>query len=163
MYIKDTTGHNVDLDDRSKLFQALQANSHIVGKYFDLRTQCYFEEVMKPVFGVDTYWYRQEFAKSRGMIHWHGLCWRKDREPHNLLHTSLQEGLSDEDSAKRLAEWATSELAMTASHPSGKTNNGDPRKDLWPPPEGSGTSSSRRKEPPYEIIDGCQQFSGISA
>ena len=25
--------------------------------------------VMSPVFGVETFWYRQEFAKSRGMVH----------------------------------------------------------------------------------------------
>jgi hypothetical protein len=47
-----------------------------VAQYFDLWTQSYFKNVMSPAFGVSAYWYRQEFAKSRGMVHWHGLCWR---------------------------------------------------------------------------------------
>ena len=76
LYTKQSTGQDVDLQNRSTLFTALQQNSHIVGHYFQLRTEDYFEKVMGPVFGVNAYWYRQEFAKSRGMIHWHGLCWR---------------------------------------------------------------------------------------
>lgn len=47
---------------------------------------------MGPVFGVESFWYRQEFAKSRGMIHWHGLCWRSDREPHVLLNEAIKMG-----------------------------------------------------------------------
>jgi hypothetical protein len=66
------------------MFTAVQENSHIVADFFDRRTQNYFTEVMAPIFGVDTYWYRQEFSKSRGMIHWHGLCWRSDHEPHYM-------------------------------------------------------------------------------
>ena len=89
-YIHDTTGENADLNDRDQLFKALQTNTHIVGHYFDLRTQCYFQEFMGPVFGIDTYWYIQEFAKSKGMIHWHGLCWRTDKEPHNLMYDAIK-------------------------------------------------------------------------
>jgi hypothetical protein len=57
----------------------------------DLRTQSYFKNVMSAAFSVSAYWYRQEFAKSRGMVHWHGLCWRSDREPHNLLHNAIED------------------------------------------------------------------------
>ena len=81
MYVKATTGKIVDISNKSLLFDVLQQNTHIVAHYFDLRTQSYFHEVMAPVFNVNTYWYRQEFAKSRGMVHWHGLCWRTDKEP----------------------------------------------------------------------------------
>jgi hypothetical protein len=85
LYIKETSGKDVDLNNHNNLFSILQENTHIVAHYFDLRTDSYFKEVMKPVFGVESFWYRQEFAKSRGMVHWHGLCWRTDREPHNLF------------------------------------------------------------------------------
>ena len=85
IYIKDCTGSEIDLENKSNMFRALQENTHIVADYFDKRTYNYFQEILKPVFNVDTFWYRQEFAKSRGMIHWHGLCWRADTEPHNLL------------------------------------------------------------------------------
>ena len=118
-YIFDTTGKQVDLDDKNILFQALQENTHIVSKYFDLRTQDYFSDVMAPLFGVNAYWYRQEFAKSRGMVHWHRLCWRKDGEPNNLLHEALQSGLAESDFANKLAEWASIEFGLTAKHPAG--------------------------------------------
>lgn len=49
------------------------------------------------------------------MIHWYGLCWRNDREPHNLMHKALETGLSDADCATKLAEWASRELGLTAS------------------------------------------------
>ena len=65
---------------------------------------------MGPVFGVESYWYRQEFAKSREMIHLHGLCCRADCEPHVLLHDAISNSISNEDSAKLLANWAKSEF-----------------------------------------------------
>ena len=110
MYAKETTGIDVDLSDRSKLFEALQKNTHIVANYFDLRTQSYFHDVMPPAFGVETFWYRQEFAKSGGMVHWHGLCWRSDRQPHNLLNKCIEEGLSDSDCALELSNWAAEQF-----------------------------------------------------
>ncbi len=61
---------------------------------------------MGPVFGVDTYWYRQEFAKSNGMVHCYGLCWRKDQQPHILLDEATKQGLSDDDCALTLSNWA---------------------------------------------------------
>ena len=75
---------------------------------------------MSPAFGVSAYWYRQEFAKSRGMVHWHGLCWRSDREPHNLLHNAIEDGLSDPDCANVLSQWATEQFGLRVSHPAGK-------------------------------------------
>lgn len=89
MYISQTTGSSVDLNDKHILFKILQENTHNIGQYVDLRTQSYFKKVMGPVFGVDSYWYSQEFAKSRGMVYWHGLCWRSNREPHDLQHQAV--------------------------------------------------------------------------
>ena len=152
IYHKETTGTELDIDNRSQLFTALQGNTHILAKYFDLRTQNYFNKVMGPAFGVDTYWYRQEFAKSRGMIHWHGLCWRKDKEPHNLLHAALQEGLSDENCAVKLSQWAESQFGLSASHPAGTNEQGEPRKDCWPPPEGTAPAPPEEKNPLVKLL-----------
>ncbi|XP_064619450.1 uncharacterized protein LOC135482899 [Lineus longissimus] len=116
----ETTGEDIDLENKTQLFSALQDNTHIVGHYFDLRTKSYFDKVMGPVFGVNTYWYRQEFAKSRGMIHWHGLCWREDREPHNLMYEAIQKGLSSEECANDLSNWAKSNCSLTGCHPATK-------------------------------------------
>jgi hypothetical protein len=114
-YIYETSGKEIDFSNRSDLFDALQKNTHIVAQYFDLRTQSYFKNVMSPAFGVSAYWYRQEFAKSRGMVHWHGLCWRSDREPHNLLHNAIEDGLSDPDCANVLSQWAIEQFGLSAS------------------------------------------------
>ena len=80
--------------------------------------------------GVDSFWYRQEFAKSRGMIHWHGLYWRADREPHSLLHEAYQSGLPDDEISQLLSNWAECQLQMSACHSAGSDENGEPRKDL---------------------------------
>lgn len=90
---------------------------------------------MNPLFNVDSYWYRQEFAKSSGMVHWHGLCWRSDREPHNLLHDAVVNGLSDDDCASRLGKWAAHHFGMTAFHHAGCDLEGNPSKELWTPLE----------------------------
>ena len=152
LYHHQCTGEVLDLNDRTALFKCLQANTHIVSHYFDLRTTSYFQEVMQKLFKVNTYWYRMEFAKSRGMIHWHGLCWRDDREPHSLLYKAVQEGLSDESCADRLAKWAQNEFQMTAMHPAGNYENGNPRKDLWPPPEGNAPAPPEEKNPLVKLL-----------
>ena len=81
---------------------------------------------MGPVFGADTYWYRQEFAKTRGMIHWHGLCWRSDTQVHLLLFEAVNDGLSNAKYAEKVK--AVSAFGMTASHPAGKYDSGEPLK-----------------------------------
>ena len=63
-YIVLEPGTEPDLQDKNVLLQVLQQHTHIqhthiVAEYFDLRNQSYFKEVMGPVFGVNTYWYRQ--------------------------------------------------------------------------------------------------------
>ncbi|XP_062621909.1 uncharacterized protein LOC134283470 [Saccostrea cucullata] len=152
MYTYVTTGEQVDLSNRNTLFSILQANPHVVAHYFEIRTQNYFREVMSPVFKVNTYWYRQEFAKSRGMVHWHGLCCRSDREPHNLLSSLIERGLSDDDCSEYLSNWARSNLGMTASHPAGKDEQGNSKKDLWPPPEGTAPPPPEEKNPLLKLL-----------
>jgi hypothetical protein len=47
-------------------------------------------------------------AKSRGMIHWHGLCWRTDRQPHDLIFKAIERGLSDDQTLEELSNLAKS-------------------------------------------------------
>ncbi|XP_073238445.1 uncharacterized protein, partial [Porites lutea] len=47
----------------------------------------------------------EEFAKSRGQIHWHQLSWREDRQPHQLLHEAREDGCEEEEYAARLSQW----------------------------------------------------------
>ena len=89
----------LDLGDKNQAYAAVHKNPHVVAQYFDKRTTAYFWNVMSTAFGVNTYWYRYEFAKSRGMIRWHWLCWRHDREPHQLLYNAVLKNLPDDDTA----------------------------------------------------------------
>ena len=103
-YILQTTGREVNLaEDSNARFKAVQENTHVIVSYFDLRTQCYYEKVLKPVFGVSDYWYRYEFAKSRGQIHCHQLSWRDDRQPSQLLHETREDVVDDDEYAARQA------------------------------------------------------------
>ena len=152
-YILQTKGEEVNLaEDSNARFKAVQENTHVVVSYFDLRTQAYHEKVLKPVFGVSDYWYRYEFAKSRGQIHWHQLSWREDRQPHQLLHEAREDGCEEEEYAARLSQWADETFAMTALHPAGNAEEGQPRKDLWPPPEGTAEPISDDRDPLVKML-----------
>ena len=102
-YILQSSGEEVNLAENSNArFKAIQENTHVVVSYFDLRTQSYHDlKVLKAVFGVSDYWYRYEFARSRGEIHWHQLSWREDRQPHQLLHEAREEGCDENEYAAR--------------------------------------------------------------
>ena len=146
-YILQTTGEEVNLaEDSDARFKA------VVVSYFDLRTQSYHEKVLKPVFGVSDYWYRYEFAKSRSQIHWHQLSWRDDRQPHQLLHEARENGCDEDEYAARLSHWADENFAMTASHPAGSDEEGQTRKDFWPPPEGSAVQISDGRDPLVKML-----------
>ena len=51
----------------------------ILNEFFVQRTKAWFRIVIQEGLGFKHYWYRFEFAKSRGAIHFHSL----------LLHGSL--------------------------------------------------------------------------
>ena len=143
--------------EHNNLFAVLQRNTHVVSHNFDLHTQSFFANVVGPAFSVDTFWYREEFAKSRGMIYWHGLCWRSDRERHNLLHETISRGLPLQDSAAELSKWAKSIFGMTASHPAASEEDGNPRKDFWLPPKGSAPAPPEDRNPQTKLLmDVCQ-------
>ena len=152
LYNVATSGQSVDLSNRNTLFSVLQKNPHIVSHYFDLRTKSYFQKVLHPAFGVSAYWYRQEFAKSRGMIHWHGLCLRQDKEPHNLFHEAIKSGFAEADCAKVISDWAKSSFGMSVSHPAGKDAENQSRKNLWPPPEGTAPAPSEEQNPLVKML-----------
>ena len=152
-YILQSTGEEVNLaEDSNARFKAAQENTHVVVSYFNLRSQAYHEKVLKPVFGVSDYWYRYEFAKSRGQIHWHQLSWRDDRQPHQLLQEACEDNCSETEYAARLSQWADENFAMTALHPAGSNEAGQPRKDLWPPPEGAAEPISADRDPLVKML-----------
>ena len=125
----------------------------MVVSYFDLRTQSYHENVLKPVFKVSDYWYRYEFAKFRGQIHWHQLSWRDDRQHTSCCMKLVKMIVTGEDKhAARLSQWADENFVMTALHPGGSDEEGQPRKDLWSPPEGFADPISDERDPLVKML-----------
>ena len=152
IYIKQATSTALNLSDHNIMFKALKENSNIVAHYFDCRTTAYFKQVMGSVFGVYAYWYRQEFAISRDMSHWHGLYWKTDRDPHNLLYNATHEGFSGDECAQILSDWATKNFQMTANHPAGQDENDNPKKQYWPPPEGTAPAPPENANPLLKLL-----------
>ena len=136
VYLKATTGKDVDLSDKAVLYKEVQRNSHIIVKYFDMRVTSFQDEILRPIFKVCDFFSRHEFAKSRGMIHNHGIYWREDRQPHWLYNECATVGKSAKETAIMISDWAKKHLNMTALHPAGKDDNGNPITALWSKPEG---------------------------
>ena len=67
----------------------------LVQQFFQVRLDIYIKEVWIPVFGVKHYWYRFEFAKSRGRIHFHMFAINEDKQPHRLLHAMKNGGAQE--------------------------------------------------------------------
>jgi len=59
----------------------------VINEYFVSRTQAWFNIVLKEGMGIKDWWYRFEFAKSRGAIHFHSLLWDLSRA--QRFHGSL--------------------------------------------------------------------------
>ena len=149
-YVESANGKTIET--KGDLYEAIQRNSHLVTHYFDLRTRSYFKHIMANIFGIKSYWYRYEFTPSRGMIHWHGMGWREDRQPHQLLYDCLQNNMNDRDMARELSMWAESVFGMTASHPAGVDAFGQPRTDMWPAPEGTAPPIPEEKNPLVKLL-----------
>ncbi len=140
------------INTKAEMYQAIQQNPHVITHYFDLRTKSYFKHVMTALFGVNAHWTRYEFAPARGMIHSHGFAWRKDRQPSQLLYQTVLDNLSEEETAKELSTWAEQAFGMTAAHPAGSDDRGNPRKDLWPPPEGIAEAPPEEENPLAKLL-----------
>jgi hypothetical protein len=52
------------------------------------------------------------------------------------MNECLASGLSKDQCAEKISEWAASRLGMTVNHPAVKDINGHSKKDMRPPPEG---------------------------
>ena len=102
---------------------------------------------MKNVFGVTSYWYRYEFAPSRGQIHYHGLCWRHGRQPSQMLYEAVRDELSEDEIISELDLWAKEVFRMSASHPAGDD------KSKWCHPEGSAPPVPEEQNPLLKLFN----------
>ena len=92
----------------------------LVHQFSQVSLDLYINEVAIPVFGVKNYWYRFEFVKSRGQIHFRMFSIRAGKQPRRLLHEIKNGGAPEKEEA--LAKWARGSLSLTAMRPAGRPN-----------------------------------------
>jgi hypothetical protein len=63
-----------DPDSTTYRIKACNDYSHVIQEYFQARAEDFMNNFAKKVFGINHYYMRFEFAKSRGQIHAHILC-----------------------------------------------------------------------------------------
>ncbi|KAJ3383383.1 hypothetical protein HDU80_001251 [Chytriomyces hyalinus] len=101
----------------------------IVNQVFVLRTNSWFKIVLTEGIGIDNYWHKYEFAKSRGTFHFHAILWKQDAAAslHSLLNRALQVGNMEElrttkqEIAAEMPDVIEANLTkVSALHPSGR-------------------------------------------
>ena len=68
------------------------------------------------------------------------------------LYEAREDNCGDVEYAARLSHWADHTLAMTALHPAGSDEENQPRKDLWPAPEGTAEPVSNERDPLLKML-----------
>ena len=119
----------MDGDESANLHPILNRYPVILNQFFVLRTDAWFQLVLKEGLGIKDYWRRYEFAKSRGAIHFHSILWLKESSDiiHKLLNrvldaeSILQVSQYEQEVAPDIVESiARHILPMTAEHPAGR-------------------------------------------
>jgi hypothetical protein len=114
--------------DASKMHNILNKYAVILNKYFVLRTKAWFELVLRNGLGVDNFWLRFEFAKSRGAIHFHALLYAKNMSEkiRNLMNHVLEAsnmielGIRETKVASDIISLMKKEFVeISAEHPAG--------------------------------------------
>jgi len=118
-HIYDCEGKVVNLEtDRSALNHAVNDYSIVVQEFFQRRTKEFLDTIGLNLFGIEHYWCRFEFAKSRGQIHAHLLAITKDcADPDGILSTLFENRNNLEQQQHVLGDWARDKFNMTASLP----------------------------------------------
>jgi len=83
---------------KHSVHKAIIHTPQVINHYFTLRTESWFNIVLKDVYGIDEFWYRYEFAKNRGQIHYHSLLFNmlKGKELHAWLDPCLRSKTMDD-------------------------------------------------------------------
>ena len=81
------TGEVLDIRgrDSGRAYQDAQDYYLLAQQFFQAMIEAYIKEALVPVFGLEHFRYRYEFAKSRGRIHFHMFAITAGKQPHRIL------------------------------------------------------------------------------
>lgn len=110
-------GKKIDLDlNHNELNKALNNYCIVVQEFFHLRVSAFLETIGFHVFGIEHYWGRFEFAKSRGQIHLHLLGIVADAAKEDGIYDQLWKLKDNQaEQARVLGDWARVTFQMTAN------------------------------------------------
>ncbi|XP_066913356.1 uncharacterized protein [Clytia hemisphaerica] len=140
--------------DMHFLRRTVLQNLHIATLYFESRTINYYNTVAKELFDLTDYWFRFEFAKSRGQIHSHGLIFAETHAKNIEQALDINGPSSDQEKAQALYRWLQTHEedsigifspGFVSMHPAGgsqvtaedESQVWIPNKEKWPKPEGT--------------------------
>ncbi|KAJ3525773.1 hypothetical protein NMY22_g10434 [Coprinellus aureogranulatus] len=111
---------------RQKRREALNTNPHIAAAYLDARIEAYMEHFLKPLLGVEDFWYRYEW-QARGSGHIHGFLWLKDApNPDDIDWNTLKkpDAIIPEDQQEKMDQFLGYwDKIITATNPFPSTPN----------------------------------------
>lgn len=88
-------GYDLLGKDNKELYNKLQEYAHVVTLFYEERATKWVEDVLVPALDLKCFYMVFEFAKSRGQIHFHLIAWRRDAQPHLLMHTPVPACLAE--------------------------------------------------------------------
>jgi hypothetical protein len=125
------------LDSITEKVKAVNDYSIVIQEYFQARVTDFLENYAKQVFGIEHYFARFEFAKSRGHIHVHLLAvlGKKSRIA-DLNELVYKERFNPEKQAQVADDYLNKVFGLTAIHP-GSTEEGLLNRSKIRQPEGT--------------------------
>ena len=117
----------IDLSDINNRINAINDYTYIIQQYFQKRVEIFLETYAKKVFGINHYYVRYEFAKSRGQIHAHLIAiLGKSSHLEDFNKISYKYRFQPQLQAELLDKWMVDVFKITACHPAtNKHGNAD--------------------------------------
>ena len=116
--IEEMNSPNFNISQKA-IYKATTLFTVLVQEFFEVRFECWMEEVGTKKFGIDYYWARVEFAKGRGQIHIHMLAISKHKKYQDEYYRELQ-NKNYAKATEAIDRFADVCLGMSAEHPGDK-------------------------------------------
>ena len=127
----------LDLTILQNRINVMNDYTYIIQQYFQQRVQIFLSTYAKKQFGIDYYYVRFEFAKSRGQIHAHLVAILGNRIHFENFNALVYQYRFDPiRQAEVLDDWMCKVFNLTATHP-GIMTNGNLDLTKIVPPEGN--------------------------
>ena len=124
----------IDMSELKNKINAMNEYTLIVQEYFVKRVESFLDIYGKEVFGIEHYYVRFEFAKSRGQIHAHLIAiLGKNSKLISFNDMAYQYRHDLDKQANYLDQWMTEVLGLTGIFPGSDSHDNISQADIVPP------------------------------